>query len=48
MAAGDALGCYQYTGGGLSYALKVRLTSGWSPSLGPLPVMGQLTTQQGG
>jgi hypothetical protein len=47
MAAGDALGCYQYTGGDASYALKVMLTSGWSPSFGPLPVMGQLATQAG-
>jgi flavin-dependent dehydrogenase len=48
MAAGDALGCYSYTGGGASYALKVRLTSGWSTPLGQLPVLGQLATPSGG
>jgi len=48
MAAGDELGRYSYAGGGAGYTLKVMLTSGWSASFGPLPVMGQLTTQQGG
>ena len=31
-----------------SYTLKVMLTSGWSASFGPLPVLGQLTTTPGG
>ncbi|MGE5230053.1 MAG: hypothetical protein ACM3MJ_10075 [Deltaproteobacteria bacterium] len=48
MAAGDTPGCYSYTGGGPSYALKVMLTSGWSASFGPLPVLGQLAAQPGG
>jgi hypothetical protein len=48
MTAGSAPGCYNYTGGGPSYALKVMLTSGWSASLGPLPVMGQLAAQPAG
>ena len=48
MAAGDTPGCYSYAGGGAGYTLKVMLTSGWSASFGPLPVLGQLTTPAGG
>ncbi len=47
MAAGTTLGCYSYTGGGDSYALRVMLTSGWSSEFGPL-LLARLTTSPGG
>jgi type II secretory pathway pseudopilin PulG len=37
MAAGDGLGQFSYArGGASSYTLKVKLTGGWSPTLGPI------------
>ncbi len=49
MAAGTTVGCFSYTGGGATYALRVMLTNGWwSTTLGALPVLGQLSTSPGG
>ena len=37
MAAGDGLGEYSYTRTASGFALKVKLTTGWSsPALGPI------------
>jgi hypothetical protein len=49
MVAGSTVGDFAYTplSGGSGYSLKVMLTSGWSTALGPLPVLGQLTTTPG-
>ena len=46
MAAGDTRGCYSYTGGGASDALKVMTTTGWSTPFTPLLLV-QLTTTPG-
>jgi len=38
MVAGAALGDFAYGGGGATYSLKVKLTSGWSPGYAPVGV----------
>ena len=48
MIAGETLGEFRYTGGGATYALKVMLTTGWSATLGPVPVIGMLSTSPSG
>lgn len=48
MVAGDALGDFRYGGGGASYTLRVRLTTGWSATFGPVSVLGRLTDSAGG
>jgi hypothetical protein len=48
MTASGALGDFSYTRLSSSdFALKVKLTTGWSASLQPL-LLGQLTTTPGG
>ena len=46
-AAGNALGDFNYAGGGATYALKAMLTTGWSSAFRPIPVIGQLSTSPG-
>ena len=48
MAQSSANGDFAYTGGGSSYTLKVKLTTGWSAGFGPVSVLSRLTTTPGG
>jgi hypothetical protein len=46
MAQSATLGDFAYTGGGASYTLKVKLTTGWTSV--PVSLIGKLTTAPGG
>ena len=46
MVQSASLGDFAYAGGGSSYTLKVRLTTGWTSV--PVSVLSQLTMTPGG